>query len=169
MPGSNHISRRDFIKLMTFGVGGVIVAGVGLPAIDFLIDPALKAGNSDAWIPLGPLKNFEVGKPALVNFTRSKVNGWEKTVNSYGVFVLRKADSSDVADVLVLSNRCTHLSCRVNWNQDRQEYICPCHDAQFDAGGKVLGGPPPRPLDVYAIKIENVNETETLYLHFLEG
>ena len=27
MAGSHHISRRDFIKLVTFGAGGVIVAG----------------------------------------------------------------------------------------------------------------------------------------------
>ena len=161
MAGSHSISRRDFIKLVTVGVGAVIGAAVGLPAIAYLLDPALKSSTSDAWVPLGKLEGFEIGKPTLVNFTRSQTSGWEKTVNSYGVFILRKSDT----DVLALSNRCTHLGCRVNWKDDRQTYVCPCHDATFDLQGKVLVGPPPRPLDGYETKVEN----GTLFIHFLEG
>ncbi len=164
MAGFNHISRRDFVMLATVAVGSIIGVAIGLPGIDFLIDPALKARKTDAWIPLGKLAGFEIGKPALVTFTRSKANGWEKTVNSYGVFVIRKSDTQ----VLVLSNKCTHLGCRVNWKEDRKQFVCPCHDAQFSLDGKVLGGPPPRPLDSYSgnqIKIEN----ETLFFHLQEG
>jgi Rieske Fe-S protein len=161
MADSHHMSRRDFVKVTTVAVGSFIAAAVGLPAIDYLIDPALKSSQADAWIPVGKLETFEVGKPTLVTFNRSKVNGWEKTVNSYGVFVVRKSDTEFVA----ISNKCTHLGCRVNWKEDRKEYVCPCHDAQFDISGKVLGGPPPRPLDVYKTKIED----DTLSIHFLEG
>jgi Rieske Fe-S protein len=171
MAGSHTISRRDFVKLTTATLGTIMGAVIGLPAIGYLIDPALKAPKTDAWIPLGKLEKFEIGKPTLVTFTRSKVNGWEKTVNSYGVFVLRKSDT----DVLVLSNICTHLSCRVNWKEDRQEYVCPCHDAQFGINGEVLGGPPPRPLDRFSgeppqfggeqVKVED----GTLFIHLLEG
>jgi menaquinol-cytochrome c reductase iron-sulfur subunit len=164
MAGSRHISRRDFIKITTAAVGTVIGAAIGLPTISYLIDPALKAGKTDTWIPLGKLETFGVGKPILATFTRSKANGWEKTVNSYGVFVLRTSDT----ETLVLSNKCTHLGCHVNWNADRQEYICPCHDAQFGINGDVLGGPPPRPLDRFSgdqVKVED----GTLLIHFLEG
>ena len=164
MADKHHINRRDFIKLTTIGVGGVIAAGVGLPAIDYLVDPALRSGKTDAWIPLGKIESFPTGKPTLAMFTRSKVNGWEKTVTSYGVFVLRKSDT----EFFALSNKCTHLGCHVNWNSDRNEYICPCHDGLFDIHGKVLGGPPPRPLDSYSgdqIKVED----GILMLHFVEG
>ncbi|MEW6093634.1 MAG: ubiquinol-cytochrome c reductase iron-sulfur subunit [Chloroflexota bacterium] len=164
MAGSHHISRRDFIKLATVTVGGVIGAAVGIPGIIYLVDPAMEAGGKDAWIPLGPLENFEIGKPTLVTFVRTQVNGWEKTSNSYGVFVIRKSEE----EALVLSNRCTHLSCRVNWNEEKQAYICPCHDATFSPEGEVLGGPPPRPLDRYegeSLKIEE----GVLSIHFTEG
>ena len=57
--------------------------------------------------------------------------------------------------VTALSNRCTHLSCRVTWHEDRREYVCPCHDGYFDAVGKVVSGPPPRPLDPFQSKVEN--------------
>ena len=164
MAGSGHISRRDFVKLTTAAVGTFIAATVGLPAIAYLVDPALKSAKADAWIPLGKFETFEIGKPTLVSFTRSQVNGWEKTVTSHGIFVLRKSST----ETLVLSNKCTHLGCQVNWKADKQEYLCPCHDAQFDINGKVLGGPPPRPLNSYSgdqLKVEN----GTLYLHFTEG
>jgi len=80
------------------------------------------------------------------------------------VFVLRKSDT----ETLVLSNKCTHLGCQVNWKPEKNEYICPCHDAQFDIGGKVLGGPPPRPLDSYSGDQLKVQEG-MLYLHYTEG
>jgi Rieske Fe-S protein len=164
MAGSRHISRRDFIKITTAAVGTFIGAAIGLPAINFLIDPALKSSKADAWIPLGKLEAFEIGKPTLATFNRSTVNGWEKSVNNYGVFVLRTSDT----ETLVLSNKCTHLGCHVNWNADKQEYICPCHDAQFGINGEVLGGPPPRPLDHFSgdqVKVED----GTLLIHFLGG
>ncbi len=164
MPGSRSISRRDFIKLTTAAVGTFIGAVVGLPAIAYLIDPALKVTKSDAWIPLGKLETFEVGKPTPVSFTRSTVNGWEKTVTSYGVYVIRKTDTN----FLVLSSKCTHLGCTVSWKADRQEYVCPCHDAQFSLDGKGLGGPPPRPLDSFTGDRLRVVD-DILQLHFLDG
>jgi menaquinol-cytochrome c reductase iron-sulfur subunit len=161
MAGSRQISRRDFITLTTAAVGTFIGVVVGLPAIAYLINPALKNSATDAWIPLGKLESYQVGKPSLSTFTRSKVNGWEKSVNSYGVFVLRKSQT----DVVVFSNVCTHLSCRVNWHADKQQYVCPCHDGRFGIDGQVVSGPPPRPLEVYATKVEN----GILSIHFLEG
>ena len=35
------------------------------------------------------------------------------------------------------------------------EYVCPCHDGFFDIDGKVVSGPPPKPLNPYQSKIEN--------------
>ncbi len=161
MAGSDHISRRDFVKLTTAAVGAFITAAIGLPAVAYLIEPALITTSTDAWIPLGKLENFEIGKPTLSTFTRSKVNGWEKTVDSYGVLVLRKSQT----EVQAFSNVCTHLGCRVNWQAEDQQYVCPCHNGRFSIDGKVVSGPPPRPLEMYATKIEN----GLLSIHFLES
>lgn len=156
MARSHHIGRRDFVKLITAAVGSFIAAGIGIPAIGYLIHPALKrqGEGKEAWIPLGPLESFEIGKPTLVNFTRTHVNGWERTANSYGVFVWRiSADQ-----VVVFSNICTHLGCRVNWKDELGAYVCPCHDAEFAADGSIVRGPQPRPLDRYegdALRIED--------------
>ena len=154
MASSNRISRRDFVKVVTATLSGIMGAAMGIPIIAYLVDPALNVQTSEAWIPLGPLENYPVGSsPKAFSFTRSNINGWEKTVNSYGGFIVRKSEN----DVLALSNRCTHLSCSVNWVEEKQEYVCPCHDAQFDIEGNVNAGPPPTPLDHFETKVEEGN------------
>ena len=147
MPES--ISRRDFMKATVYFVGGIIGAAVGVPAIGYLIDPALKGGSKEGWVPVGKLTDMpEVGKPYPFSFTRVQVNGWERTATSHGGFIIRKSDAPE--DLLILNSRCTHLGCTVNWRADANAFLCPCHDAKFDPEGKVLDGPPPRPLDRYA-------------------
>jgi menaquinol-cytochrome c reductase iron-sulfur subunit len=149
MSSSNRISRRDFIKATTAIIGGFITVAVGIPAVAYLIDPARKSGGKESWVPIGKLEGIPVGTPTPFSFTVTKVNGWERTSTTYGGYVLRS--SKDPQDILVLSSRCTHLGCRVNWKEDSQTYQCPCHDARFSKLGAVLGGPPPRPLDRFAV------------------
>ncbi|NOY98434.1 MAG: Rieske (2Fe-2S) protein [Chloroflexi bacterium] len=147
----SRLSRREFVKFVTLLLGSIMGAVVGLPIIGYLIGPAVKTQKLDDWIPLGKLTDYPVGAPALFTFTRARVNGWEKTSNSYGVYVWRKSET----DLVVFSNVCTHLSCRVAWHTDAQEYICPCHDGRYDIEGNVTKGPPPRPLDRYEYKVED--------------
>ena len=143
-----ELNRRDFIKVTTGIVGGLIGAVLGLPAIGYLLDPALKSGGKEAWIPIGKIADMQVGRPYQFSFTRVQVNGWERTSTSHGGFVLRRSEAP--TDIIVLNSRCTHLGCTVNWKDETQAFVCPCHDAKFSREGIVLGGPPPRPLDRYA-------------------
>ena len=130
-----------------------MAAVIGLPIIGYLISPAVKVLKLEDWISLGPLDNYPIGVPTFFSFTRTRVNGWEKTVNSYGVYVYRK----DETQLKVFSDICTHLGCRVKWHADIRDYVSPCHDGHFDIEGNVTKGPPPRPLDQYEYKIEEGN------------
>jgi menaquinol-cytochrome c reductase iron-sulfur subunit len=147
MSGSNEISRRDFIKVTTGIVGGLIGVAIGLPSISYLIDPALQESGKDGWISIGKFEDMQIGKPYPFSFTRVQVNGWERTSSSFGGYAVRKSDSSD--DLLILNSRCTHLACTVNWHEESDAFLCPCHDAKFSKEGRVVDGPPPRALDVY--------------------
>jgi nitrite reductase/ring-hydroxylating ferredoxin subunit len=45
------------------------------------------------------------------------------------------------------SQKCTHLSCAVYYAAEKDRLECPCHEGYFSAAnGRVLQGPPPRPL-----------------------
>lgn len=161
MSSSHPVNRRDFVKVVTAILGTVMAATIGLPAIGYILAPAMKKQASEAWIPTGPVESYPVGEPTLFNFTRSKINGWEKTTNSYGVYIVRGEND----EILALSNTCTHLSCRVTWKPEEDWYACPCHAGYFDIQGEVVEGPPPRPLDEYETKVEE----GTLYIHYTEG
>jgi menaquinol-cytochrome c reductase iron-sulfur subunit len=163
MAKSPHVSRNEFVKVVVGALGSVIGAVVGLPAIGYLLSPAVSAATSDSEISLGKLDSFEVGVPVLRTFTSTKVNGWERTVNSYGVFVLKKSDT----EFEVISNICTHLACRVTWLSDKQEYVCPCHDGRFSINGVVNSGPAPRALDKYDPIIDQANGI--LKINFKKG
>ncbi len=43
---------------------------------------------------------------------------------------------------LALSDVCPHLGCKVHWDSNNAEFICPCHDGHFDADGNPTAGPP---------------------------
>jgi menaquinol-cytochrome c reductase iron-sulfur subunit len=143
----SEVNRRDFIKGATAIIGGMITVVVGIPAVAYLIDPALRVDTSAGWIPIGKLEDMPVGTPTPFSFTLVQVNGWERTSTSHGGYVLRKSEAPD--DLFILNSRCTHLGCTVNWSDADKVYLCPCHDAKFSEQGLVLDGPPPRPLERY--------------------
>jgi len=149
----NGIDRREFIKGTAAIVGGLIGTIIAIPSIAYLVSPALKTTDDDASIALGPLENYPIGIPTCFEFTRTKVNGWERTAINYGLYVLRKNEK----EVRILSDICTHLGCRVTWHPDQKNYISPCHDGHFDIWGNVVSGPPPRPLDEFVTTIEDGN------------
>lgn len=49
---------------------------------------------------------------------------------------------------------CTHLGCEVRWSEAERHYLCPCHEGIYDERGRPLAGPPPRPLDPVAVRVE---------------
>ena len=153
MARNQNVNRRDFIKATTAFVGGLIGITIGLPTIAYLLSPALRKVEDDSIIDLGPLEKYPPGIPTRFEFTRTKVNGWERTATNYGLYVVRKSDD----EVRVFSDICTHLGCRVTWHPDQEHYISPCHDGHFDLLGTVVSGPPPRPLDEFVTKVENGN------------
>jgi cytochrome b6-f complex iron-sulfur subunit len=57
--------------------------------------------------------------------------------------------------MLALSDECTHQKCTVDYLPERQVIFCPCHGAQFSTTGAVLAGPAPRPLDRFAITVQD--------------
>ncbi len=152
MSGSNQISRRDFIKLVTGAVGGLITAGLGIPAIGYLLHPAFEEDKAGKPVTIGNLNDMPEGKPVPFSFTLTRVNGWERTASNFGGYVIVKNKAN--RDILVLSSRCTHLSCRVTWSEEADGYLCPCHDAKFGMHGEVIDGPPPEPLGHFDYEID---------------
>lgn len=52
-----------------------------------------------------------------------------------------------------LSAACTHKGCPVAWRNAEKQFVCPCHGGRFDADGRNIAGPPPKPLAALPVKI----------------
>lgn len=55
----------------------------------------------------------------------------------------------------VFSGICTHLGCIVRWEDQKNHFLCPCHQGVFSKTGEVISGPPPRALDEFQVKVED--------------
>jgi len=55
--------------------------------------------------------------------------------------------------LLAFSAVCTHLTCTVSYEVSTGTLYCPCHNGRFDMAGNVVSGPPPRPIEVYAVEV----------------
>jgi cytochrome b6-f complex iron-sulfur subunit len=50
---------------------------------------------------------------------------------------------------------CTHLNCTVQYRPDLAHIWCACHDGHYDLNGRNIQGPPPRPLEMFAVNVRN--------------
>lgn len=48
---------------------------------------------------------------------------------------------------------CTHLNCTVQYSPKTYLLWCTCHNGKFDLNGKVVSGPPPKPLEEYRVNV----------------
>jgi menaquinol-cytochrome c reductase iron-sulfur subunit len=145
-----NVSRRDFMKTAIVGIGGVIGAAIGLPAIAYVIGPALQQNTSE-WIRLGSAAKVELNMPTLFKTTIEKQTGWINAQEEFSVYVL----TTNGQEFVVMSNVCTHLGCRVRWIPEQDGFFCPCHNGVFSKDGNVVSGPPPRALDRFEVKVED--------------
>jgi menaquinol-cytochrome c reductase iron-sulfur subunit len=147
----DQLNRRSFLAIATGAIGAVIGLVMAIPAVAYVVGPALQRRTGDNWVRLGPTSKVELGTPTLFKTTVENQTGWISTEDELSVYVL----TEDGRDYLALSNICTHLGCRVRWISDQGQYFCPCHNAAFDKFGEVAWGPPPTPLDQYETRVED--------------
>ena len=148
-----RLSRRQFSKWLVGGIGAFMASAVGIPIVGTIFSAAL--GKREATeITLGKLADYPVGEPTVAQFTVMQTDGWQRTIASRSVWIVRNSDS----DVTVFNGHCTHLGCAYNWKDEgdhANHFVCPCHNGVFAEDGAVTSGPPPRPLDTLSVQIKD--------------
>lgn len=51
-------------------------------------------------------------------------------------------------EVHMVTTKCPHLGCQLEWNPDELSWDCPCHGSRFDYRGKLLNNPAMRGLEM---------------------
>lgn len=60
---------------------------------------------------------------------------------------------------IALSRVCTHLGCLLEYDKLQRKLVCPCHAGVFDLEGRVVSGPPPKPLLTFPLRVEGEDIT----------
>lgn len=129
---NTNLSRRAFVRQLL-----VVGTALAVPAAAHAQD----AKTETKYVPVGKVTDFPAGAVKSVTLPGGKTT------------YVRRVDANGTA-FLALSSVCTHKGCKVDWNGDDKQFVCPCHRGKFDANGVNVGGPPPRPLDKFACKVE---------------
>jgi cytochrome b6-f complex iron-sulfur subunit len=136
-PAGAPLPRRSFLGLAWLGIGLAALGEAAWIVASFL-RPRQKTRQGDASLVVaGPSDAFAPG--SVTAFPTGKF------------YLVRLQDGG----FLALHRQCTHLGCSVPWDEAAGRFACPCHASAFDLRGDVLAPPAPRPLDLFAIRIEN--------------
>lgn len=151
-------NRRKFISTSIKGTAGLFAISVlplGLTACS-----NEQPINTSAMANLGPLSDIEKGEfPKKVQYKVKIKDAWvEQELEGFVYINKKKEDNS----LLIMSPICTHLGCvagdaEPEMKSDGIAYFCPCHGGQYDDFGINIGGPPPRPLDVFESYLQDGN------------
>ena len=149
--GGDRSSRRSFLVRSFWGVAGVIGAGLAVLGLSPAIAPALRK-TATTWSPVIDADLVPEGMPTRASITVVTRDAFlPPEPQQTPVFVINHGNGR----FSIMDARCTHLGCPVSWSADEDRFLCPCHEGVFDAQGKVVSGPPPRPLDLYEWKVQD--------------
>jgi cytochrome b6-f complex iron-sulfur subunit len=131
------MKRRNFVDIFLGGSLLAAIAAFVYPVVRYVL-PSRRAGGGS----LGQVTAAQVG---------------ELAPNSAKVFKFGSSPAilvnTSEGKLVALSAVCTHLTCTVRFDADTDTLFCPCHNGRFDLAGNVLSGPPPRPLETYAVEV----------------
>lgn len=97
-----------------------------------------------------PRPKVEEAKPVEIAAGELPVgSAKELTYGGSPAIVIREAERLSAFSLV-----CTHLACTVQWQPDKKEFYCPCHDGRFDQFGEVIAGPPPLPLEQLPVQMD---------------
>ena len=148
--------RRLFVAVAT-GAAGAIAAALGVTVTRFLLAPIAGRARGRVRLDLGPAEAFDQtreGKagPREVVVDRVVEDAYMSRRVKERILVVR--DQGAPGGLGALSPTCSHLGCGVSWSAERNAFLCPCHGGVYAADGKVLDGPPPRPLGRLPLVVE---------------
>jgi Rieske Fe-S protein len=131
-------ARRRLVNRFLGGSFGALVAWILYPVLRFL-EPVEIAEAAADQVEAGRTDDPELAAAGfkIVPFGNEPV------------ILVKTAEG----ELHALAATCTHLDCIVEYRRDKNLLWCNCHGGQFDLTGRVVGGPPPKPLRPYQVHV----------------
>ena len=128
--------RRTLIRWLLGGGFTASIVSFLYPALEFMNPPAVPEASVNE-VTAGKVQDFKPNTGKIVRF------------GSRPAILVRTSDTEWKA----FSAVCTHLNCTVQYQDDKRQIWCACHNGTYDLNGRVVSGPPPAPLEEYAVRV----------------
>jgi menaquinol-cytochrome c reductase iron-sulfur subunit len=147
------MTRRAAFTIGGQAIAGAATAAIVLPVVGFSVAPIFDRPE-ERWEAVGAPDDFTAD-----NYRQAVITQVEDVGDSGKTTVyIRKAIpeepfNEEEGTYIAISTRCAHLGCPVRYFPSAGNFICPCHGGVYDFEGKVIGGPPVRPLDRFQTRV----------------
>jgi cytochrome b6-f complex iron-sulfur subunit len=132
------MNRHDFLKSLGLSSAALLALSTLPSCSKETSNPQPSPGGVD----------FTLDLSAPANASLAKNGGF---VISGNVIVAR----TNTGELIALSKICTHDGCDVSFSSSNNNFVCPCHGAQFSTSGAVVLGPARSPLTKYKVQLNN--------------
>jgi Rieske Fe-S protein len=139
-----RFSRRRLLDYLLGTSAFATLAAVVYPIIKFMIPPRIVEAQQNSVV---------AGKNAEIPNNSGKIF---KFGSKPGIII-----RTETGDLKAFSASCTHLDCIVQYQPDSKNIVCACHNGVYDLTGKVVSGPPPRPLEEFSVNVKGDEITVT--------
>lgn len=140
--------RRTFLGILVGAINVGLLAVIAGPVTGFLGAPLARRPRKE-WIPIADFSEIPQEGAVEITYSHRIQDGYHQVDRMYSVYLRREGEG-----VVCLDPACTHLGCRVNYQADKDRFLCPCHGGVFDKSGGVVSGPPPKQLVRHDVKVE---------------
>jgi Rieske Fe-S protein len=128
--------RRTLLRWLLGGGFTASVISFFYPAVKFMNPPTVPEASTNE-VSAGKVQDLKPSSGKIVKF------------GSRPALLIRVSENEWRAFTAI----CTHLNCTVQFQDSTRQIWCACHNGYYDLTGKVVSGPPPRPLEEYAVHI----------------
>jgi Rieske Fe-S protein len=192
-----NVKRRTFFMRFTNAIAFLIGLPLAYPVLRYLMKPMYMPFDN-GWLKVGnvsKIKQEDVGvqfeykkrvKEAYMPEYEIMKNIWIVKASPALLEKIYQGKDMEFRDAagktiwtnqkeipyVAFSGKCPHLGCGYKWRQHKtlgRVFLCPCHLSIFDASGKVLDGPAPRPLDALPMRMSADGEVEIIDMEFKAG
>ena len=143
---SHDNNRRNL--LATFVTAGLGLIGAAIAGLVGVAAMPRSAGRTIKWRRAASIFDLPPNVPYAAVLAERHADGWYETRKETVVYLDREGDG-----YRALSATCSHLGCRVSWNDQTRHFHCPCHGGVYDRDGKVVAGPPPAALSRVNVRV----------------
>ncbi len=132
------MKRRNFLGSILGGLSAAFAGSIVYPVLAFLKTPEQTTVE---------VTSVKVGKAADLATNTAKVFQFGERA----AMVVKTASG----ELKAFDATCSHLACTVQYRADKSDIWCACHNGVYDLTGRNVSGPPPRPLTVMKVAIQN--------------